>query len=105
MVGAEEEAIRQQAFTGRLLSDGFIDATLGDIHRRYRGLDDGEVADYVPILAEAAPDWFGLSLIETAGTVHETRSEEHTSELQSRFELVCRLLLGKRNEPLGRIIE
>src|SRR5438067_9903339 len=27
------------------------------------------------------------------------RSEEHTSELQSRFELVCRLLLEKKNEP------
>src|SRR5699024_11989108 len=25
------------------------------------------------------------------------RSEEHTSELQSRFDLVCRLLLDKRN--------
>src|SRR5699024_11759097 len=30
------------------------------------------------------------------------RSEEHTSELQSRFDLVCRLLLEKKNnEPLG----
>src|SRR5690606_41295527 len=26
-----------------------------------------------------------------------TRSEEHTSELQSRENLVCRLLLGKKN--------
>src|SRR5699024_12252353 len=26
----------------------------------------------------------------------ETRSEEHTSELQSRFDLVCRLLLEKK---------
>src|SRR5699024_9678922 len=26
------------------------------------------------------------------------RSEEHTSELQSRFELVCRLLLEKKKE-------
>src|SRR5207249_6108034 len=26
------------------------------------------------------------------------RSEEHTSELQSRFELVCRLLLEKKDE-------
>src|SRR5699024_12207193 len=25
-----------------------------------------------------------------------TRSEEHTSELQSRFDLVCRLLLAKK---------
>src|SRR5699024_12834443 len=28
--------------------------------------------------------------------VLETRSEEHTSELQSRFDLVCRLLLEKK---------
>src|SRR5699024_12590564 len=27
---------------------------------------------------------------------HELRSEEHTSELQSRFDLVCRLLLEKK---------
>src|SRR5699024_12576977 len=26
---------------------------------------------------------------------YQTRSEEHTSELQSRFEIVCRLLLEK----------
>src|SRR5699024_11790775 len=29
-----------------------------------------------------------------------TGSEEHTSELQSRFELVCRLLLEKKNNLL-----
>src|SRR5699024_11869683 len=28
------------------------------------------------------------------------RSEEHTSELQSRFDLVCRLLLEKKNMSL-----
>src|SRR5699024_12156710 len=28
------------------------------------------------------------------------RSEEHTSELQSRFDLVCRLLLEKQNDFL-----
>src|SRR5438067_7273912 len=29
------------------------------------------------------------------------RSEEHTSELQSRFDLVCRLLLEKKNHTSG----
>src|SRR5699024_12674298 len=29
------------------------------------------------------------------------RSEEHTSELQSRFDLVCRLLLEKKNSAVG----
>src|SRR5207249_8262049 len=28
----------------------------------------------------------------------DQRSEEHTSELQSRFDLVCRLLLEKKNK-------
>src|SRR5260370_8065029 len=30
-------------------------------------------------------------------TITETRSEEHTSELQSHLNLVCRLLLEKKN--------
>src|SRR5699024_12788843 len=30
----------------------------------------------------------------------DVRSEEHTSELQSRFDLVCRLLLEKKNTTL-----
>src|SRR5699024_2053441 len=30
-----------------------------------------------------------------------SRSEEHTSELQSRFDLVCRLLLEKKNNILS----
>src|SRR5690349_22454828 len=31
------------------------------------------------------------------------RSEEHTSELQSRRDLVCRLLLEKKKNHLGRV--
>src|SRR5438874_7315648 len=34
----------------------------------------------------------------TVGTVTEIRSEEHTSELQSRRDLVCRLLLEKKKK-------
>src|SRR5690625_5739616 len=37
----------------------------------------------------------GLSLAEAADEVVNNRSEEHTSELQSRGHLVCRLLLEK----------
>src|SRR5699024_12442233 len=36
----------------------------------------------------------GAGVVDLA---HEKRSEEHTSELQSRFDLVCRLLLEKKN--------
>src|SRR3712207_8540683 len=33
-----------------------------------------------------------------------SRSEEHTSELQSRQYLVCRLLLEKKNKPISRLL-
>src|SRR5436309_9000570 len=35
------------------------------------------------------------------GPARSMRSEEHTSELQSRENLVCRLLLEKKNERSG----
>src|SRR5699024_12371710 len=35
--------------------------------------------------------------IVSSVTPTQMRSEEHTSELQSRFDLVCRLLLEKKN--------
>src|SRR5699024_12668193 len=34
----------------------------------------------------------------TASAMRDPRSEEHTSELQSRFDLVCRLLLEKKKQ-------
>src|SRR5699024_11625749 len=37
------------------------------------------------------------------GTVIAQRSEEHTSELQSRFDLVCRLLLEKKKKKKTRL--
>src|SRR5699024_12007612 len=36
------------------------------------------------------------------GSTTTARSEEHTSELQSRFDLVCRLLLEKKNRERRR---
>src|SRR5947209_7336919 len=40
--------------------------------------------------------------ISSATTAASTRSEEHTSELQSRQYLVCRLLLEKKKEKIER---
>src|SRR5699024_11820205 len=39
----------------------------------------------------------GLRLEPRSVSQQLARSEEHTSELQSRFDLVCRLLLEKKN--------
>src|SRR2546421_1836324 len=50
----------------------------------------------------AAPraKWAVQSVLDIAALPTATRSEEHTSELQSRSDLVCRLLLEKKkNTP------
>src|SRR5699024_11846214 len=39
-----------------------------------------------------------LDRLKTYSKKQKKRSEEHTSELQSRFDLVCRLLLEKKKE-------
>src|SRR5688572_32373386 len=40
----------------------------------------------------------GASVQDLAALLEEARSEEHTSELQSQSNLVCRLLLEKKNK-------
>src|SRR2546428_3691203 len=43
----------------------------------------------------------GAEIALWAACTGQLRSEEHTSELQSRSDLVCRLLLEKKNTQLG----
>src|SRR5438067_10294731 len=47
----------------------------------------------------AAPRRAALCRARPRGAA-DRRSEEHTSELQSRFDLVCRLLLEKKSESV-----
>src|SRR2546427_5470361 len=56
----------------------------------------GAMAESAP--AEMDPDFQpGMNLLEKLqAAIDESRSEEHTSELQSQSNLVCRLLLEKK---------
>src|SRR5690606_40207883 len=51
-------------------------------------------------LESAAPNRIGFDLERIMRTRYRIRSEEHTSELQSRENLVCRLLLEKKKRLL-----
>src|SRR5206468_9994804 len=55
----------------------------------------------VPTMKQNTKRIFGVTILNQASTVSAgMRSEEHTSELQSRSDLVCRLLLEKKkNTP------
>src|SRR5207249_7674280 len=51
---------------------------------------------YYQILNANFQECHTLSGVQACTSEHNVRSEEHTSELQSRFDLVCRLLLEKK---------
>src|SRR5438874_12286548 len=63
--------------------------------------------DALPISAEAALRLVALlhdrDLLRVLEKIPVMRSEEHTSELQSRRDLVCRLLLEKKNTMTGGV--
>jgi glutaminase len=41
--------------------------TMLELHSRIRSIDDGAVANYIPELARANPDWFGISVVSIDG--------------------------------------
>src|SRR3712207_8572156 len=53
-----------------------------------------QVGRYAP--SATSGRWYATPAVDVAAAL---RSEEHTSELQSRQSLVCRLLLEKKNLP------
>src|SRR5438874_6555811 len=63
------------------------------------------VTGYYPILSEkSANDFFIRALAKRFYSPEVGRSEEHTSELQSRRDLVCRLLLEKKNKKTDPLL-
>src|SRR6266849_3088749 len=69
----------------------------GDHHEQKHQHDHHPAGIDLPLLGHVSYKslglWAGLGVAGAAG-----RSEEHTSELQSRVELVCRLLLEKKKK-------
>src|SRR3712207_7822586 len=64
------------------------------------------------VLAVTLAQRLDVTVADRVGTRADLRSEEHTSELQSRQYLVCRLLLEKKSEAppeqlqgLGRLVK
>src|SRR5690606_40205009 len=61
------------------------------------GAGDGFKSTYLLRQLYQEKTTFSYMPIDISGAILDTRSEEHTSELQSRENLVCRLLLEKKN--------
>jgi glutaminase len=58
-------------------------ATLTEIFEKFRTLDDGKVADYIPELAKADPNGFAISVASVDGEVVEVGDYQHLFSIQS----------------------
>ncbi|TAK92570.1 MAG: glutaminase A, partial [Verrucomicrobia bacterium] len=56
---------------------------LTEIHREFAGLKTGEVATYIPELAKADPDWFGICLVTATGAIYEVGDTNQPFTIQS----------------------
>lgn len=56
---------------------------LREIHARIAANDDGKVADYIPELAKANRDWFGISIVTADGQIFEVGDCKQPFTIQS----------------------
>ena len=56
---------------------------LDDLYKRYHDLNEGQVASYIPELAKADPNWFGISIVTTGGEVFEVGDVAQKFTIQS----------------------
>ncbi|WP_254898417.1 glutaminase A [Kitasatospora sp. NA04385] len=74
---------QQAVSTGRLPPEEAVRSTLARVHRRFQDDRGGRVADYIPVLAEADPELFGIALAHVGGSVHAVGDAEHLFSIQS----------------------
>jgi glutaminase len=83
--------------TGHLPTADRVQALVDDAYRRYRDLDDGTVADYIPVLGRESPERFGICVAGVEGHTFTAGDATHEFSIQSVakpfvFALVCQAI-------------
>lgn len=91
-----EEAVAAVS-TGALPAAERVARVMREAYDKYRTLDEGVVADYIPALAKVSADLFGVCVVGVNGNVHELGHSGHEFSIQSIskpfvFALVCQAL-------------
>jgi glutaminase len=74
-----------------------VDTLLAEAYERFKTVDEGKVADYIPALARTPRNLFGLCVVESNGAVHTAGDTEYRFSIQSIskpfvFALVCQAI-------------
>lgn len=94
MITSESENVSQLVSHGHLPAWSEVEALTTDAYEQYLSLDEGEVADYIPLLATSDPRLFGLAVTEANGALHDVGDSAHLFSIQSIskafvYALVC----------------
>ncbi len=93
--------------TGHLPVAARVQMLVQEAHQRFAGCNEGANADYIPVLAEASPELFGLCVAQTSGELHVAGDVDVAFSIQSIskplvFGLICQSLgEHKARELLG----
>src|ERR1700745_3642446 len=69
--------------TGALPSDTEVEALLSAAYERYRHLDEGAVAEYIPALAVASPSAFGVCVAGVRGRLFSAGDADQEVAIES----------------------
>ncbi len=90
----DEETVPPRVSTGELPVPEQVRDVVTEAYELYRGEGDGAVADYIPALATASPDLFGICVVGARGRFFEIGDVDTAFSIQSVskpfvFALVC----------------
>lgn len=93
-VDVPTEEVVAAVSTGHLPEAELVARLLGEAYERYKELDEGVVADYIPALARVSRNLFGICVVGVNGATHAIGDAEHEFSIQSvskpfTFALVC----------------
>jgi glutaminase len=93
----DETSMPTRVSTGQLPPPDEVQTVVVEAYERYRSETEGAVADYIPALACASPDWFGISVVGVEGGVFSIGDASVEFSIQSVskpfvFALVCQAI-------------
>lgn len=61
----------------------FLHKYLQSLHQKFSKIEDGNLADYIPELTKADPEWFGIALVTVDGHVYQEGATHEHFTIQS----------------------
>ena len=69
--------------TGHLPAAGRVRALVHEARDRFKSIDEGKNADYIPALARVPRELFGVCVIGTSGVAYEAGDTRYEFSIQS----------------------